>query len=99
MEENNKKRKKDAYELEVDYKAGTWAAVAMLILACVYYSYEIFTGKGSNPAFYSLIALYCSIFYGFRGIKIEKNRKLNIFISIIWGLLSIMLIVAYFSKH
>ena len=99
MEEKNKKRKKDAYELEVDYKAGTWAAVAMLILACVYYSYEIFTGKGSNPAFYSLIALYCSIFYGFRGIKIEKNRKLNIFISIIWGLLSIMLIVAYFSKH
>ena len=99
MEEKNKKRKKDAYELEVDYKAGTWAAVAMLILACVYYSYEIFTGKGSNPAFYSLIALYCSIFYGVRGIKIEKNRKLNIFISIIWGLLSIMLIVAYFSKH
>ena len=99
MEENNKKGKKDSYELEVDYKAGTWAAVAMLILACVYYSYEIFTGKGSNPAFYSLIALYCSIFYGFRGIKIEKNRKLNIIISIIWGLLSIMLIVAYFSKH
>lgn len=95
--ENNKA--KDKHELEVDYKAGTWAAVAMLILACVYYSYEIFTGKGSNPAFYSLIALYCSIFYGFRGIKIEKNRKLNIIISIIWGILSIMLVVAYFSKH
>ena len=94
--QNNKT--KDKYELEVDYKAGTWAAVAMLILACVYYSYEIFTGKGSNPAFYSLIALYCSIFYGFRGIKIEKNRKLNIIISIIWGILSIMLIVAYFMK-
>ena len=94
--QNNKA--KDKYELEVDYKAGTWAAVAMLILACVYYSYEIFTGKGSNPAFYSLIALYCSIFYGFRGIKIEKNRKLNIIISIIWGILSIMLIVAYFMK-
>ena len=98
MEEKNKKRKKDKHELEVDYKAGTWAAVAMLILACVYYSYEIFTGKGSNPAFYSLIALYCSIFYGFRGIKIEKNRKLNIIISIIWGIMSIMLIVAYFMK-
>ena len=95
--DNNKA--KDKHELEVDYKAGIWAAVAMLILACVYYSYEIFTGKGSNPAFYSLIALYCSIFYGFRGIKIEKNRKLNIIISIIWGILSIMLIVAYFSKH
>ena len=94
--QNNKT--KDKYELEVDYKAGTWAAVAMLILACVYYSYEIFTGKGSNPAFYSLIALYCSIFYGFRGFKIEKNRKLNIIISIIWGILSIMLIVAYFMK-
>ena len=96
---NQNTKTKDKYELEVDYKAGTWAAVAMLILACVYYSYEIFTGKGSNPAFYSLIALYCSIFYGFRGIKIEKNRKLNIIISIIWGILSIMLIVAYFSKH
>lgn len=33
--QNNKA--KDAHELEVDYKAGTWAAVAMLILACVHY--------------------------------------------------------------
>jgi len=33
----NSKKAKDAHELEVEYKAGTWAAVAMLILACVYY--------------------------------------------------------------
>lgn len=95
----NENKKKDAYELEVSYKGGTMAAILMVILASVYYCYEIFTAKGSNPAFYSLITVYNAAFFGYKAIKLEKSRKLNIFTSVIWGIMSIMLIVMYFTLY
>ena len=99
LEQSRKEnKKKDAYELEVGYKAGTMAAIFMVILAFVYYSYEIFTGKGSNSAFYSLITIYNSAFFGYKSIKIEKGRKINIVSTIVWSILSIMLIIFYFTK-
>ena len=61
-------------------------------------SHEIFTGKGSNPGFYSLITIYSTILFGYKGIKVEKNRKLNIITSVIWGILTIMLVFSYFRK-
>ena len=90
-------KKKDMYEIEVERKGATIAAVTMLILACVYYCYEIFSGKGTNPALYSILTIYCSIVYGYKAIKIEKYRALNIFTSIIWGALTILLILTYFN--
>ena len=100
LEKSRKENKKqDAYELEIGYKGGTWAAIIMVILAFVYYSYEVFTGKGSNPTFYSLITIYNAVFFGYKAIKLEKSRKLNIFTSIVWGILSIMLIVSYFTLY
>ena len=90
-------KNKDMYAIEVESNACKIAAVTMLILAMVYYSYEIFSGKGSNPALYSLITIYCSIMYGFKAIKIEKNRKLNAFTSIIWGILTVLLVLSYFG--
>lgn len=92
--ENNNK---DVYAVEVETKACKYAALAMVILAGVYYCYEIFMGKGMNSALYSLITLYCSILYGYKAAKIEKNRKLNACSAIIWGLLSILLILTYFG--
>lgn len=91
-------KKKDAYELEVGYKAGTMAAILMVLLAFIYYSYEIFTGKGSNPAFYSLITIYNSAFYSYKAVKLEKGRKISIASAVLWSIVSIMLIVFYFTK-
>ena len=99
LEKSRKENKKqDAYEMEVGYKAGTIAAIVMLLLAFVYFSYEIFTGKGNNPAFYSLITIYNGVFFGYKAFKLEKSRKLNILTSAIWTILSIMLVVFYFTE-
>ena len=92
-----KKGEKDIEKLEVDNKAVTYASVAMLLLALVYYCYEIFTDKGSNPAFYSIITIYNSVLFGYRAIKLKESKKLNITTSIIWGILTIMLILGYFN--
>lgn len=90
-------KKKDVYEIEVERKGAYISALVMLILATVYYCYEIITGKGQNPALYSLITIYCSVIYGYKSIKIEKNRTLNRFTSIIWGILTILLVLHYFK--
>ncbi|MBO4245557.1 MAG: hypothetical protein J5892_02305 [Bacilli bacterium] len=90
-------KKKDPYETEISYKA-TWAgALAMLILATVFYTYEICSGKGTNPVLYSLIAIFCSVGYGYKGIKLEKNRWLYIFTSVIWLIVTVLLILGYFK--
>ena len=90
-------KKRDVYELEINQKGAVIAAISMLILALIYYSYEIFTGKGTNPALYSVITIYNAVLYGYKAIKVEHNRKLSIFTSVVWGLLTIMLIYSYFT--
>ena len=93
--QENKKR--DEYEIRVDNKATTYAALAMLILTSVFFIYEIVTGQGQNYSLYSILAIFNTFLYGYRGIKLEKNRKLNIFTSVIWGLLTIGLVLQYFK--
>ena len=90
-------KKKDIYAIEVEAKSSQIAGIGMLILASVYFIYEIITGKGQNPAFYSLITIYESILYGYKAIKIHERRKLSLFTSVIWGLLTLMLILEYFK--
>lgn len=51
LEESRKEnKKKDVYEIEIENRGSKYAAVAMLILVNVYYVFEVFTEKGSNPA-------------------------------------------------
>lgn len=88
---------KDVYEYEIDAKACRIGAAVMLILALIFYSYEIVSGRGTNPAFYSLITAFNFAGFGYRAIKVEKHRKLNAFSSIIWGILTIFLILEYFN--
>ena len=90
-------RNKDYASIEVSNKASTIAGIAMVILAAVYFSYEIMAGKGTNYALYSLLAIYNTILYGYQAIKISEKRKLHTFTAVIWGLLTIMLILAYFK--
>ena len=98
LEASKKENKnKDIYCKEVESKGATCAGICMLLLASVYFCYEIFTGKGQNPAFYSLIAIYESVLYGYKAIKIEEKRKLSILTSVIWGLLTLLLVLEYFK--
>ena len=91
-----KKENKDKYEIEIEAKGANYAGITMLLLAFIYYSFEIFSGRGSNPAFYSIITVYNAVLFGYKSIKLNKHRKLNIFTSVVWGLLTIMLVLDYF---
>ena len=93
-----KQRKKDQ-ELfkQVDYKGCEYAAISMIFLTFIYFIYDIFAGKDTNPAFYSIITIFNAVLFGYRAIKVKNSRKLNIITSFIWGLLTIMLILEYFK--
>ena len=90
-------KNKDIYEIEVETTGCKIAALTMLILTCIYYCYEIFTGKGQNYSLYSLIGLYCTVLYGYKAIKLDGKKKLHIFCSITWGLVTILAILSYFG--
>ena len=91
-------KNKDMYAKEVEAKATTIASVAMLLLALVFFTYEITKGRGINPAIYSMITLFNSILYGYMGIKIKEKRKLRITNAVIWGLMTVILLFEYFTK-
>lgn len=90
-------KKKDMYEIEVELKGATYAGISMLILALIYFTYEIAIGKGSNPAFYSIITIYNTVLYGYKAFKIKNKRNLSTLTSVIWGILTAMLILGYFK--
>ena len=92
-EENNNK---DYASIAVSNKGAYLAGLVMIILAAIYFSYEIITGKGTNYALYSLLAIYNTVLYGYQAIKSKEKRKLHITTAIIWGVLTIMLVMSYF---
>ena len=69
--------KKDLVEIEVENKAGKIAAIGLLILSTVFYVAEIMLKGVTNYGWYAMIALYCSIVFGYKAIKLKK--KLMIF--------------------
>jgi len=93
--EDNKK--KDVYEMEVGVKSCKYAAMGMFVLAFILLVYEMAIDKGINPAFYSFLTLFNAIAYGYVAYKLQKNRKLNIAVSIIWGIATIVLLLCYFK--
>lgn len=90
-------KKKDLAEIEIDANASRLGALLMLLLAFLYFMYEIVIGRGTNEALYSIITIFNCGTFGYRAFKLEKNRKLNTFTSIIWGLLTILLALSYFN--
>ena len=69
----------------------------MLLLSFAFFKYEIATGKGNNPAFYSIITIFNAVLYTYKAIKISEKRKYNLIIGLIWSLLSVMLVLEYFK--
>ncbi len=97
LEKSRKDNKnKDEYEIEMDKRATRIGGLFALILTTVYYCYEIFTGKGTNPALYSIITSFCAGSYIYVGIRVARNRKINLFAGIIWLILTISLVISYF---
>ena len=97
LEKSRKDNKnKDEYEIEMDKRATRIGGLFALFLTTVYYCYEIFTGKGTNPALYSIITSFCAGSYIYVGIRVARNRKINLFAGIIWLILTISLVISYF---
>lgn len=99
MKAKEENKNKDYASIAVSNKGAYLAGLVMIILCAVYFSYEILAGKGTNYALYSLLAIYNTILYGYQAIKSSEKRKLHIFNTIIWGLLTIMLVVSYFMGN
>ena len=91
----NENKKKDFVALEVENKAVKIAALAIVILSTVYYISGIVIAGVDNKGWYSIIALYCAIVFGYKGIK--THNKLDLTCGIIWLIVSIILIVSYMS--
>ena len=89
-------KNKDFASIEIENKAVKIAALATVILACVYYCAGIFITGESNYGWYSIIALYCSVVYGYKGIK-SKN-KFEIFCGVIWLIVAILGTYSYIDK-
>lgn len=98
LEMSRKENKnKDVYEIDVENKGSKIAGILMLILATIYYCYEIFMGRGQDYSFYSLIAIYCAVLYGYKAIKLEKRRILHIVCSILWFVVTLTTIMEHFK--
>lgn len=90
-------KNKDYASIAVSNKGAYLAGLVMIILCAVYFSYEILTGKGTNYALYSLLAIYNTVLYGYQAIKSKEKRGLHVFIAVIWGILTISLAISYFT--
>ena len=88
-------KQKDLACAETERKGAMFAAIAIIILASIYYACGIFILGKTNYGWYSIIALYCAVVYGYKGIK-TKN-KLNIVTSILWLLVTILTTYSYIS--
>jgi len=89
-------QKKDLVEIEVENKAGKIAAIGLLILSTVFYVAEAILKGVNNYGWYAMIALYCSIVFGYKAIKLKK--KLNIFCAIIWAIVTIVCVYLYIQN-
>lgn len=92
----NENKQKDLAVIEIERKGAMYAAISILLLSTVYYISGIFITGKSNYGWYSIIALYCTIVYGYKGIK--EKKKLSIITSIIWLLVTIITTYSYFDS-
>ena len=90
-------KNKDYASIEISNKGCSLAALTMILLSFVYFGYEIFTGKGINYGLYSLLAIYNAVLYGYQAVRSKEKRKLHIVNAVIWGILTIGFIIAYFK--
>ncbi len=89
--------KKDVYELSIEAKGYKIAAIVMFFQALAFLIYELAITDKINYAFYSFVTISNAVIYCYKGIKLEKNRRMNLFIAFGWGLVTILLFLKYFK--
>lgn len=92
----NENKNKDYAEIEVENKAVKIAAISTLILSTIYFCLEIFIKGKTNYGWYSIIALYSAIVYGYKGISVKK--KIYVVNAVLWGILAIAFIYLYIRE-
>jgi len=86
-------RNRDLVEVQIENKAVKYGAIGIVILSTIYFCMEIYIQARTNYGWYSIIALYCAIVYGYKGIK--TKRKFPIVCSMIWLVCAIGFIYSY----
>ena len=86
-------KNKDYAEMENENRAVKYAAIGIVLLSTIYFIMEIAIKGKTNYGWYSIIAIYNAIFYGYKAIKDKK--KLHIVNGMIWAILAIGLITMY----
>lgn len=93
----NENKNKDLAEMENESKAARIASIGIILLATVYFVMEIFVKGETNYGWYSIIALFNAILYGYKTIKGEK-KPIYIINVLLWGFAAITLITLYITK-
>lgn len=88
-----KEKKVTKEEIETERRGATIAAVAMVIVCFIYFILCITIQGETNYGWYSMIALYCTIVFGYKGIKLKK--KLDNVTAVIWLLMFIITCMGY----
>ena len=87
---------KDLVRIQIENKAVKFAALGIVIFATIYFCLEIFIEGKTNYGWYSIISLYCAIFFSYKGLK--DHKKINIFAGLIWTLCTIGFVCSYLSE-
>ena len=86
---------KDYAEIENNNKATEYATIGIIILSSIYFIMELSIKGKVNYVWYSILAVFNSIFFGYKAIK--EKKKQHIFYVVVWGIAAIIL-VAIFIK-
>ena len=89
----NENKERDLVAIEIEQKSFKLASLSILFLATVYFCLGIFIKGETNYGWYSIIALYSTILYGYKALK--TKRPICIVCSIIWAIVTIILVYSY----
>ena len=89
-------QKKDLVEIEIENKGAKIASFGLLILSTIFYVVEITLKGVNNYGWYAMIALFCAISFGYKGIKLKK--KMSIINAIIWSIVTVVCVYSYIQN-
>ena len=84
-------------ELEVQNKAVKFGVLGIIVMTTTFYILEVALLNCQNYGWYSILAIYCTIIYGYKAIKL-KNKSYAL-ISLIWSITTIVCIYNYITHR
>ena len=95
--EKKKPENKKLTTLEVQNKAISLGVVVILVLTTIFYILEVTILNCHNYGWYSIIAIYCTLVYGYKAAKLPKKQYW--LISFIWFATTIVCIINYITHR